>query len=131
MTRIVAVLDSMWGGQGRAPRYFRISDQNFSGKRLYRMVGESGFLIVTNACPEYGATANCHGTPDPAWLRDNLDLLKPFALLLVCGRVAQKTYAETGCAYPNVIELPHPAARTWTHKALDEMTARIAKAVST
>jgi hypothetical protein len=99
---IVAVLESMWdwrqmtsgAGYKEACRSFRINPDNYSGKRLYRIVGRDADLVVTNACRELCGSASQHGTPDPAWLRENLKLLAPFDLLLVCGKVAQATLRE-------------------------------------
>jgi hypothetical protein len=95
--KIVAVLESMWdwrqmtsgAGYAEAPRSFRINPKNYSGKRLYRIVGADADLHVTNACRELVGSASEHGKPDPAWLRENLDLLAPFDVLLVCGKVAR------------------------------------------
>ena len=125
--RIVAILESMWdwrqmtsgSGYREALRYFRINPDNFSGKRLYRIVGHDADLFVTNACRELCASARHHGTPDPAWLCENLKSLEPFDVLLVCGRVAQATYAQSGYEFARKIEMPHPAARMWTHAMLD------------
>lgn len=120
--KVVAILESMWdwraqtsgAGYQEAPRWFRINPANYSGKRLYRIVGAEADLVVTNACRELCPSASHHGTPDPEWLRENLDLLAPFDVLLVCGKVAQATYAQTGHTFARTIELPHPANRTWT-----------------
>jgi hypothetical protein len=105
--KIVAVLESMWdwrqmtsgAGYKEAPRSFRINPDNYSGKRLYRIVGRDADLHVTNACRELCGSANHHGTPDPDWLRENLELLAPFDVLLVsrCHEHAQyeiRVYAE-------------------------------------
>lgn len=102
-----------------APRYFRINPGNFSGKRLYRIVGVEADLFVTNACRELCCSANHHGKPDANWLRENLEILAPFDLLLVCGKIAQATYAKSGYEFKNKIEMPHPAARMWTHAMLE------------
>ena len=124
MTRpkIIAVLDSMWdwrqqtsqAGYGQAPRAFKINPQNHSGKRLYRLVGKDANLLVTNACKELVSAAHIHGTPDPEWLRSNLEHLMPFNLLLVCGKVAQATYAKSGFQFECKLDIMHPAARTWS-----------------
>lgn len=126
--RVVAVLDSMWDGrpgQRQAPRSFRINPLNHSGKRLYRIVGQAADLEVTNACREVGETADHHGTPDPAWLRENLERLAPFDVLLVCGKVAQAAYERSGHEFEGTIRMPHPAARNWTHAALDATTEMV------
>lgn len=135
--RAVAVLEVMWDWEARtssagyeemAPTWFRINPANFTGKRLYYFLGPKGEffddLRVTNACPQLVSSARGRGTPDPIWLSNNLDSLWPFSLLLVCGRVAQQTYslADTlrGRERARVIELPHPANRTWTKRALEQ-----------
>lgn len=131
--KIVAVLESMWdwrqmtsrAGYKEAPRSFRINPDNYSGKRLYRILGRDADLHVTNACRELCGSANHHGTPDPDWLRENLELLAPFDVLLVCGKVAQATYARSGCEYPHTIKMLHPAARTWTHAMIDATAQRV------
>lgn len=131
--KIVAVLESMWdwrqmtsgAGYREAPRYFRINPENYSGKRLYRIVGSTADLFVTNACRELCGSANHHGTPDPQWLRENLEILAPFDVLLVCGRVAQAAYARSGHEFAGKIEIPHPAARMWTHAMIDAAAKRV------
>lgn len=136
MTKIVAVLETMWdwrqmtsgAGYREAPRSFRINPQNHSGKRLYRIIGQDADLHVTNACRELCASANHHGTPDAAWLKENLEILMPFDILLVCGKIAQKTYRDTGFVFENMIEMPHPAARMWT-LAMIESTAEKVRAL--
>lgn len=131
--KIVAVLESMWdwrqmtsgAGYAEAPRSFRINPHNYSGKRLYRIVGTDADLHVTNACRELVGSASQHGTPDPAWLRENLDLLAPFDVLLVCGKVAQRAYAQCGHVFGRRLEMPHPAARRWTHALIEATAARV------
>jgi hypothetical protein len=133
MKTVVAILDSMWdwrqatsrAGYKEAPRSFSINPRNFSGKRLYRIVGDGVNLLVTNSCRELCASANHHGTPDPAWLRENLKILEPFEVLLVCGKVAQATYAVCGYEFKHKIEIPHPAARMWTHVMLADAAKRV------
>jgi hypothetical protein len=139
--RIVAVLESMWDWRGmtsgagydRAPRWFQINRENFSGRRLYRIVGGEARLLVTNACPELVTRASEHGIPDPVWLRQNLLQLAPFSLLLLCGKVAQETYRRTelpseGRPWP-VISMLHPAARTWTKTMIEDAASRVAAAL--
>jgi hypothetical protein len=133
--KVVAVLESMWdwrqmtsgAGYQEAPRSFRINPQNYSGKRLYRLVGDAD-LHVTNACRELCASANHHGTPDPQWLCENLELLMPFDVLLVCGKIAQATYARTGLQFTGTIQIPHPAARMWTQAMIADVTAQVTEA---
>lgn len=131
--KIVAILESMWdwrkmtsqSGYREAPRFFRINPENFSGKRLYRIVGHDANLLVTNSCKELCGSAKDHGTPNPTWLRENLIFLEPFDVLLVCGRVAQETYSKTGYEFEHRIEMPHPAARTWTNAMLDDVAKKV------
>lgn len=150
MTRVVAVLESMWdwramtsgAGYSEAPRYFRINPENYSGRRLYRLIGEGCNLLVTNACRELVRSAKEHGTPNPAWLAENLRLLDGgddegrtgrVQVLLVCGKVAQETYRRCGLVLPKatVLEMPHPAARlVWTKDKIEAMAARIREAVT-
>jgi hypothetical protein len=115
--KAAAILDTMWGNEGKAPGWFRINEYNHSGRRLYWLLGHKD-LWVTNACRDQVYSAAQHGTPDPVWLSKNLQRLQ-YDLLLVCGRVAQRTFAQ--CVYrPKccIIEMPHPASRTWTRAAL-------------
>lgn len=128
---VVAVLQEMWdwnsktsefGYVERAPEYFIINKDNFTGSRLYGWLGKQGEhfdeLLVTNACPELVTSARGRGKPDKKWLSANLLSLQPFQLLLVCGRVAQQTYHPGDAGDARIIELPHPAARGWTTVAL-------------
>lgn len=147
MTRCVAVLETMWdwrrmtsgAGYSEAPRYFRINPNNYSGKRLYKLVGPNSKLLVTNACRELVSGPQYHGKGDPNWLGENLRILdgitptegaEPASIevLLVCGKVAQDTYRK--CGYvpteARVIEIPHPAARTfWTRGKILEISKNI------
>lgn len=112
----------------RAPRWFTINPHNHSGRRLYRLVGTGAELLVTNACPQLQHGPNDHGTPDPIWLAQNLRMLIPFNMLLVCGKVAQDTYDKTDFQPAKripVIRIPHPAARMWTRSMLDSTEAEI------
>lgn len=130
---VVAILDTMWGGLEEAPPWFKINPNNHSGRRLYKIVGPDTFLLVTNACRECADNANGHGTPDPEWLAENLmkmNALRPIDVLLVCGKVAQGTYmrvfAKHGPLFQTrVIEMPHPAARSWTKNMIAEAAAKV------
>lgn len=116
-TRCLVVLETIWGGDGQAPGLFRINPDNHSGKRLIYLLGHRDFW-VTNACKEYVANAQQHGKPDSRWLATNLNRLE-YDLLLVCGRVAQKTYNRVRSKpHCRTIIAPHPAARTWTKESL-------------
>lgn len=132
MRKVVAILEVMWdwrsmtssaGYEERAPGYYRINPDNFTGSRLYDWLGTEGQyyddLLVTNACPQLVCSPTQRGTPDKTWLRDNIKELLPFELLLVCGRVAQRTYEQGWIPRDiRIIELPHPAARVWTRESL-------------
>lgn len=134
-SKIVAVLDTMWGDRpGRAPRYFRINPYNHTGKRLYKLIGAENAkrLYVTNVCRELVTHASQHGKPDPIWLAENLRRLDP-AVILVCGSVAQKAFDQI-C--PTIwdgngveIYMPHPAARCWTKRMLRETERKIRKSL--
>lgn len=141
---VVAVLETMWdwrqqtseAGYKQAPRYFRISPANHSGRRLYKLVGDDARLLVTNACRELVSGPEQHGKGDAVWLRENLQLLDKGAgridLLLVCGKIAQATYAKC-CYTPQqgcVLEMPHPAARLWTKQRIADTTASIQSALA-
>lgn len=113
----------MWvGSRGHAPRWFTINPDNLSGKRLYGWLGREGVhhdeLCVTNACREAVERATHHGTPDPEWLAENLERLRPFSLILVCGKAAQQTIRLSSTVGARCIFLPHPAARNWTREGL-------------
>ena len=150
--RVVAILETMWDWRGmttgagyrQAPRYFRINPENYSGKRLYKLVGPRARLIVTNACRELASSAAGHGKPDPEWLAENLCLLdgrgvkglqtvnisgrdSAIDVLLVCGKVAQSAYRECGFEpeRARVLEIPHPAARTWSKAKIKAVAAKI------
>ena len=136
MKRVIAILETMWDWRGmtseagyrQAPRFFRINPQNHSGRRLYKLIGPHVRLLVTNACKELGGSADDHGVADPVWLRINLEELERhgFDLLLVCGKVAQGAFKESGYQ-PRVktLEIPHPAARVWTKSYIAKITRRI------
>jgi hypothetical protein len=134
VANIVALLESMWGWRGYSEagdviRYFRINPDNFSGRRLYRIVGDGHNLLVTNSCRECQSTASDHGKPDPAWVASNLTFLasEKMDLLLVCGRIAKETYEASGFQFPKVLFMDHPAARRWSNASLDAMTKRVAE----
>jgi hypothetical protein len=134
MARIVALMESMWGWGGyntpgeEAPRFFSINPDNHSGKRLYRLCGDHT-LLVTNCCPTVQASANDHGVPDLQWVRDNLAMAGEFELLLVCGKIAQATYAKIKEPNPRfqVMLIDHPAARRWTKASLIKVAEEIAQ----
>ena len=122
--RALVVLETMWGDAGRAPGLFKINPHNHSGKRLYKLLGHADFW-VTNACPWQVGSATQHGKPDPAWLARNLQRMS-YDLLLVCGRVAQKTFDQCEYVPPcKVLKMLHPAARTWTKAKLQEWEVRL------
>ena len=117
--KAAAILETMWGTPGKAPGWFRINPQNHTGRRLYWLLGHKD-LWCTNVCQQQVANAQQHGKPDPSWLERNLKRLD-MELLLVCGRIAQQTFAV--CRYRpqcRIVEIPHPAARTWTKQSLLE-----------
>jgi len=153
--RVVAILETMWdwrkqtsgAGYKEAPRYFRINTNNFSGRRLYRLVGPGARLLVTNACRELVSGAQHHGRPDPVWLGENLRILDGVGgalpgggivpddkwridVLLVCGKIAQRAFKD--CGYipkrARVIEIPHPAARVWTRQLIETTAWEIQRA---
>lgn len=150
----LAILEVMWDWRGRttragyratAPIYYKINPQNHSGKRLYWLLGidplkpaiQLNHLLVTNACPNLVSSPKERGTPDTEWLRQNIVTIehelagedKQLDLILVCGKVAQKTFADIVPKF-NIFEwckekrtrlvfMPHPAARCWNKKALE------------
>ncbi len=151
--RVVAILETMWDWRGmtsgagyrEAPRYFRISPENYSGKRLYKLCGPNARLLVTNACRELVSGPEKHGKGDTLWLSENLMILDGVGgtlpgggivpdsewridALLVCGRVAKETYRK--CGYvpkaARIFEFPHPAARMfWTSEKIAEIAGQI------
>lgn len=143
MIRVVAILETMWdfrrltsgAGYSEAPRFFRISPQNYSGKRLYRLVGPDTQLLVTNACRELVSGPQHHGKGDPVWLAENLAEIESrrpdsalIEVLLVCGKVAQRTFEQSGYKpkVARIIEIPHPAARqVWTREYIDKVARDI------
>ena len=145
MRRVVAILDTMWdwrtatseAGYKEAPRYFHINPENHSGRRLYKLIGKDSLLLVTNVCRELVNSAGVHGKPDPLWLSENLSIidrhpLGQIQLLLVCGTVAQKTYrlAEYRPPTAHVMEIAHPAARSWSRKLEQDIIDIIARRAS-
>lgn len=145
---VVAILETMWdwrgmtsgAGYAEAPRYFRIHSDNYSGKRLYKLIGPDARLLVTNACRELVTGPQHHGKGNPEWLKENLEILDGcgplpdgatqvrFDVLLVCGKVAQKTYEESKYSPQRaaVLYMPHPAARMyWTKEQIAATANRI------
>jgi hypothetical protein len=125
--RACAILETMWGSpvERRAPRWFQINRDNHTGRRLYWLLGHED-LLVTNACPQYVATAKHHGKPDPAWLAENLQRIE-CGLLLVCGSVAYNTFIACGAVptWRRVMHIKHPAWRGWTKEALSQLQQQI------
>lgn len=128
---VVAVLDTMWdwrgatsaAGYGLAPRYFRINPNNFTGRRLYKLIGPLNKLLVTDSCKELVSSPKKHGTPDPQWLSENLQIinaLRTIDILLICGKVAKGTFEQISYVpeKARVLYIPHPAARVWTKERI-------------
>lgn len=136
MKQVCALLESMWGWGGyntageEAPRFFRINPDNHSGKRLYRICGDVN-LIVTNSCRTVQLSASHHGTPDPAYVRENFKRaqLDGCDLFLICGKVAQATFEASFQPYNrlqfNHIYMDHPAARRWSNATIDAMKLQV------
>lgn len=134
----VVILEVMWdweartsiaGYEQRAPRSFQINPRNFTGRRLHAWLKDYEFR-VTNACPQLVNSAKGRGTPDKQWVKENLTLLAPFSLLLVCGKVAQATYDAADAQSARIIEMPHPAARGWTTAGLAAVPQAIQNSAS-
>lgn len=128
--RVLVVLDTMWGRGGDADRWFTINPRNHSGARLYWLTGlHLGQVWVTNACPQQTRHAHAHGKPDGNWLLENFMMLPARAMrlpMLVCGKVAQDTFRRMEYEHDGpVIELLHPAARTWTRATLDSTQRKL------
>jgi len=123
--RVVAVLAVQWGYPGdRVCRWFYPNPYNHSGGRLIKLIGHAGFTM-TNACSDIVYRAAQQGTPDPAWLRANLKALRP-DVVLVCGAVAQGTFKRDMVPKgARVFKLPHPAARTWSRRLIEQWSKRI------
>lgn len=137
----VVILSVMWDWRSmttdagyieQAPRYYNINPENKSGKMLYKLLGNKGFL-VTNACKELVRSANDKGNPDPRWLSDNLYTLMvrhQYRLLLVCGKVAWDTYLDSRKWFqtgPNcrALKMKHPAARDWSKEEIERWQQRL------
>lgn len=106
--RWLTVLEVMWDWRGdpsgkpfryrrQAPRIFAINPRNHTGSRLYGWFGLTpgeDNVWVTNACSEVVSRASERGTPNPDWLRENLEThaSRFHRGILVCGRVAQDTF---------------------------------------
>lgn len=125
---VLVVLQNMWGwggyGSSRAPLVFRINPDNFSGRRLYNMLGDRSFY-VTNSSSGCARTAPERLKPDPDFLRKAV-ALRPWKLYVVCGVQATETFKlvdrqapELELARAQVVFMRHPAARTWTRGQLE------------
>lgn len=115
----IAILDTMWGSAGAAPHWFHINPDNVSGRRLYKLTQTHyGNIVVVNSCREQVGHSRHHGAPDPRWLLRSLrDVPKAWrmGILLVCGKVAQKTFEEIAHEWSGpVYYMMHPASRSWT-----------------
>jgi uncharacterized DUF497 family protein len=107
LLKIVAVLESMWDWRADDERRRLQGSAALLPHQPGQLQRQAAVpdrrprrdLFVTNACRELCGSANHHGTPDPEWLRENLELLAPFDVLLVCGKVAQATYAQSGLEF--------------------------------
>lgn len=131
MPRAIAVLQEMYDWHGvtsaagytQAPKYFRINPKNLTGSRLYWLLGPTVKLLCTDACPQLVRSARERGVPDSEWLHTNLIEMTAFPdtqLVLVCGRVAIATYRQASIPHGvRIVEMPHPAARTWNRRSLD------------
>lgn len=124
--KAVVILEVMWdwrnvtssaGYRAQAPRAFDINPANFTGRRLHDWLDGIPFK-VTNACPQLVSSAKGRGTPDRDWLRENLRLLYPYDLIIVCGKVAQQTFEKESQRGARLIEMPHPAMRLWTREGM-------------
>lgn len=121
--KCLAVLETMWGDDWTtAPKAFRISEYNHTGKRLYWFLGHDS-LLVTNACKEYVPTARDHGTPNKNWLESNLNEFntkyKP-EMILFCGKVVKDLVDQINFETDaRIVYIPHPANRIWNRQALD------------
>lgn len=104
------------GYRERAPRFFDINPNNHTGRWLHKWLRGFDEFKVTNACPQLVSSAKGRGKPCKEWVRENLQLLSPFDVLLVCGKVAQETYSRLSAGNARVIEMPHPAARFWSNQ---------------
>jgi len=136
LLKVAALLDTMWGDrEGLAPRYFRINPLNNSGRRLLKICGTNSDLFVTNACRELVTSATQKGTLNPAWVKENLTRLEKaylghegFDVLLICGKRAQKAFYTSGyVTRKRVIEIMHPAARSWSKKLMESTAREIQK----
>lgn len=122
----VVILEVAWGYGGR---WFRINPHNFSGRRLYQIFGAHRFL-VTNACPDVVGDASGRGSPSPEHLRGVLGVLRP-RFVLVCGAVADRTFApDMVDAECTVMRAAHPAARSWTKLALEQLRTDVHAAIA-
>ena len=125
--QVLVVLETMWGGSGNAPGLFRINPLNHSGSRLLQLIGHDNFW-VTNACREYVEDASQHGKPDPVRLVVNLKRLD-YKVLLLAGKVAQKTFDDCGYAPKcKILRMMHPAARTWTRVLIEQWKQKLERA---
>lgn len=129
--RVLAILQNMWDDRPwvhTAPLKFRINPHNYSGKRLYKFVGEGADLWVTNASRQVSRQARVAKTKLDLVSLERV-LAEDWDLVLVCGRVAQGAVRKletpiTERGFP-VIEIDHPAARRWSKEKIREVQKRI------
>lgn len=111
----IVILDTMWGNEHA--KLFQINPKNRSGYRLHKII--SSRFLVGNSCDGIAPNAKTHGTPSPEYLQSVFEYAteKGFEpnLLIIGGKVAQKTYMSLRCAPKcRTLFMPHPAARFWT-----------------
>jgi len=127
--KIVVVLEVMWGmPTDKVQRWFHINPYNHSGRRLIDIIGHQDFR-VTNACPQLVHSARSKGKPSKEWLSANLSKLQT-DIVIVCGNVAQATFEPSMASGAQIVKLPHPAARSWSKKAVEQARRKVAKAVA-
>ncbi len=125
-TRCLVILETMWGGSGKAPGLFHINPENHTGRRLYWLLAHED-VWVTNAGGEYVSVAKEHGTPDAKRLTKTLKRLE-YNLLLICGAVAKKTYGRSSFRPKGrKLIIAHPAWRFWTNEELEKVRKLIQK----
>ena len=129
--RVLAILQNMWDDRGSvrtAPLKFRINPLNYSGKRLYKLIGEGEDLWVTNASREVSRKASEHKTQIDLKSLVRV-LLEDWDLVLVCGRVAHAAFDQAMTEVPErgtpALKIDHPAARRWSKEKLEVVRSRI------
>lgn len=108
---LLVVLQNAWGVEdGYVPSYDRESfTKSYTGIRLKEALPEGYTVKIINSNPAVGDTADSCFPPQPEYVLDWVNKIRPDAIL-ACGKVAEKTIKQLTIDIP-IVYMPHPAYR--------------------